>query len=261
MVKKTVCLRLLIILCLSYVFPAAGFPLKVYTENAPYANYLDERGLIKGHNADVVAEIIKRLNTNDTIELIPWARGYLMLQNKPDVVLFSTARTKSRETLFKWAGPVSVAKFILYKKKSSRIIINSLEDAKKVRLIGCYKNDVRANILEEHGFENLNKLHGSDAGIRNLRMLLSGRIDLWITSLAAFCEITKKYNIDHSLFEEAYLVDKAYLYIAFSKKTADGIVCAWQKTLDDIKEDGTYEKYFSNYPMGKSFMAFEPPGP
>jgi len=37
------------------------------------------------------------------------------------------------------------------------------------------------------------------------------------------------------------------LYIAFNKNTPDTIIEKWQKALDDIKKDGTYQKILNKY--------------
>ena len=41
------------------------------------------------------------------VSILPWARGYHLLTQKPNVVLFSTARTEARNPLFKWASAPS----------------------------------------------------------------------------------------------------------------------------------------------------------
>ena len=63
---------------------------------------------------------------------MPWAQGYTMAQRQPNVALYSTTRTESRENLFKWVGPLATMKWVFFAKAGSGIKISSLDDAKKV---------------------------------------------------------------------------------------------------------------------------------
>ncbi len=235
------------------------YELTILTENSGENNYLDKNGQITGHNTDIVREIMKRLNLRFTIRMVPWKRGYREALSKPNVVLFSMTRTFKREKLFKWVGPMYVTKFSLYKKKGSDITIHTLDDAKKVRLIGCYRDDVREKLLSGLGFSNLSSLFGEDANLRNLKLLMLGRIDLWISSDHIVFKIAKDIGIDHNNVEEALTIMRAYVYLAFSKGTDDTIVNEWQYTLDAIKKDGTYKRIMSQYPLGLKRLTFDPP--
>ncbi|OEU71116.1 MAG: hypothetical protein BA863_09845 [Desulfovibrio sp. S3730MH75] len=66
------------------------------------------------------------------IKVMPWAQGYTMAQRQPNVALYSTTRTESRENLFKWVGPLATMKWVFFAKAGSGIKISSLDDAKKV---------------------------------------------------------------------------------------------------------------------------------
>ncbi len=118
--KLIVCCALLS-LSLMFVLISTVFcyELTIWAENSGENNYLDSNGQIKGHNTDIVREILQRLNLKFTIEIVPWKRGYYEVLHKPNVVLLSMTRTFKREKLFKWVGPMHVAKFCLYKKKEA----------------------------------------------------------------------------------------------------------------------------------------------
>ncbi|MCA9749901.1 MAG: hypothetical protein KC414_12405, partial [Romboutsia sp.] len=73
----------------------------------------NESGRPIGINTDIVLEMFQIMGNNKTandILIVPWARGYSQAKSKTAAVaLFSTTRTKAREDLFKWVGPISVA--------------------------------------------------------------------------------------------------------------------------------------------------------
>ena len=120
----------LFIICNIFLsIPATAQELTIITEEYPPINFLEE-GIITGSSAEVVREILRRLNLPDNITILPWVRGYNLLKTRPNIVLFSTTRTKKRESLFHWVGPLLTARTGFYIKKGSAIRINSLVDAK-----------------------------------------------------------------------------------------------------------------------------------
>lgn len=69
-------------------------------------------------------------------------------------------------------------KFVLIARKNSHFKFKSIEDAKKVKKIGCYAGDAREKLLISKGFKNLDSLSSERPNQNNLRKLESGRIDL-----------------------------------------------------------------------------------
>ncbi len=85
--------------------------LTVITENSPPLNY-KKNGKVTGVATELVQEIMRRTGKVYSIEIMPWARGYRLALKKPNIVLYSTVRTKSREKLFKWVGPIATLKWV-----------------------------------------------------------------------------------------------------------------------------------------------------
>ena len=229
--------------------------LLLITEDSGPGNRM-ENGKPAGFNVEVVREILKRVNHVDNIQVFPWARAYLMLQNDPGIALFSTTRTPEREQLFKWVGPTNINTWVLYKKKGSPLHITSLEDAKKVGAIGVTRADAKQKYLLDEGFTNVDPVN---LGMQNAQKLLRGRIDLWLTGNLGFVAETEKAGIDRSEFEPVLVLQRNYLYIALSKDTPDATVHKWQAALDAMKRDGTYKAILSRDPAGVLAMTFDPP--
>ncbi len=203
-----------------------------------------------GYSVEIVKEIMSRLNMKAKIKLVPWKRGYARLSNTPNVGLFLTSRTKQRDPLFHWCGPVTIMKFVFLKHRSSGIEISRLDDAKEY-VIGTYADDVREHILINAGFDRarMTHLHGNDADKANFILLLKKRIDLWLTSVEQpgfsfeeiktdcrrglnfeLCNVMQTSSAD-DFIEQAYELTKSYAYIAFSKGTDTKIVQQWQTAL------------------------------
>jgi polar amino acid transport system substrate-binding protein len=226
---------LFFISCLLITTSVSAQELLIYTENNPPASYMvNDRP--EGDAVNIVREILHRLGQPDTIELVPWARGYNLALKKPYVALFSTTRSPEREKLFKWVGPLYSHKWAFFKKRGNPIRISSLKDAKKVERIGTYREDAKKQFLEQNGFTNLVETSNNTT---NVLHLMKGNIDLWISSDFSMPYIANQAGLNSQEIEKAYTIKSVDNYIVFSIQTPDKIVDAWQQTLDHIKKEKT----------------------
>jgi polar amino acid transport system substrate-binding protein len=225
------------LLCLLITKPcSAGDSLSILTEEYPPFNFTRE-GKLTGITTQVVQEITRRLAINDSIEVVPWARGYERLSTEANIVLFSTARTPERESLFHWVGPIYSLRFGFYARKADARHIGSLETAKQLAAIATYRADVGEQTLKSLGFTNLESSNSPQSCIRKL---MSGRVDLWFFDNIGAPNVAREAGIDPNEIEEVFTYKQNSSYIAFSKQTPLAIVQQWQKTLDEIKADGTF---------------------
>ena len=217
--------------------------LRIFTEDSPPSTYMEKEKL-SGLSAEIVQEILRRLNLKNQIEMVPWARGYKLALNEPDVVLFSTTRLPQREDLFQWVGPLYTQTWGLYKHKGSAIHIKSLEDAKKVARIGTYRQDAKMQYLSGLGFKNLVP---TNRNINNILHLVQDDIDLWVSSDFNMVHLAQQAGVDPQTLELAYPFHKVGNFIAFSKTTSPHIVDLWQQVIDEMKADGTYDRICDKY--------------
>lgn len=212
-------------------------------EDAPLS-FTNEKGEVDGLSVELVNEIIKRIKLTSGIRILPWARGYEMLNTQNNIVLFGTVRTEERENLFKWVGPIVVTKLKFYARKDSHIKINSLEDAQKVKRIGTTIKFFSEQILKKAGFKNLDSAPYPEMG---LKKLLKGRVDLWPALNVTVPPLLDKVGADTNDIEEVFTIKTMYDYIAFSKETPDVVINQWQDTLSMIKKDGTFQRIYRKW--------------
>ncbi len=217
---------------------ARKIPLDLYTEDLPPFNFL-EAGQIAGLSVDLVNAIMRRVGSVKPIQVVPWSRGYQKALEEPNVALFSTVRSEQRENLFRWVGPLAVSASVLYARKGSGIKIATLDDAKRVESIGTYKDDVDEQFLREHGFTNLYS-HSNPSGIT--RNLMAGRVRLGIMNNFSAPQCVRQAGFQLEDIEPVFTARKTFLYIAFSLKTPDALVQLWQDALDNMHEDGAFER-------------------
>jgi polar amino acid transport system substrate-binding protein len=233
--KKTVIILLIVWLIIPLSISGAA-DMTLITEELPPFNY-KENGTLTGASTEVVREIARRLGVNADVEVMPWARGYQELVGKPNVALFTTARTKDREALFHWVGPLYVSRLAFYGRKKDSPRIDSLDAARRVKAIATYKDDFGEQILKSLGFTNLDS---SNSPHSNIRKLMSGRVDLWFFHDISLDRLTRETGIDPDEIEVVYTHREVYSYIAISKQTPVAVVQQWQAALDAMKADGTF---------------------
>lgn len=232
------------ILILLFILYPLQARIVIYCEQDPPANYVDPNGELTGSSVEIVREIQRRIGDSTPIVVKPWARAYYELETFDNVLLFSTTRTEAREDLFQWVGPILRVKWIMYKKKGSPIIINDLDDARKLKQIGCYRSDARTEFLQNLGFTNL---YIASSNTHLCQMVKLGRLDVFLSSNLGYPTIVGDVGLSPDDFEPAYKFHQYDLYIAFSRKIDPVIVEKWQKTLDEMKADGSFEKIYKKY--------------
>jgi polar amino acid transport system substrate-binding protein len=209
--------------------------LQILTEDLPPLNYIND-GTLVGPSVEIVKEIQRRIGSKEKLQVYPWARAYQIALEEKNVMLFSVSHTPEREKKFKWIGPLATKRDILVAKKGSKLAINSLEDAKRVRRIGVLRDDTKEEFLEIHGFNNLEPV--SDER-KNARKLMLGRIDLWVFKKPGLKIVCDLAGIDVNAVEEVFHLRETSVDIAFSLNTPDAIVEKWRSTFADMLADGT----------------------
>ena len=237
----------IVLTCISIVFSYAELTtaqqgLGIMTEEFAPFNYTSE-GRITGVSTEIVREITTRINQPCNLKMLPWARAYDYVLHRENHALFSTTRTRERENLFKWVGPIVTSQWVFFARKGSNLQIFSLADAKKVKAIGIKINDATEKYLEKRGFSNL---EGTLKNAHNIKKLCAGRIDLWLADKFQGIHNAKKIGMRDQI-ESVYTVVEVEYHIVFNKNTSDAVIVKWQTTLDEIKKDGIYNAILSAY--------------
>lgn len=225
------------------VMSAFAAEFTIVTEEYPPFSYTNN-GQIQGVSTEIVKEMCRRLDHPFSPEVLPWARGYLMAKSRDNVILYSTTRIPAREKLFKWVGPLVTNHLGFFVKKGSGVKITSYEDAKKLGVIGTYKDDVAELMLQDKGFTNIESIPDD---VLNSKKLVLGRLDAWFTGVAQGYYRASQAGVVGKL-ENVYRDSEPILmYMAFSKSTDDAVIARWQKTLDQLVKDGFYDRMMAKY--------------
>lgn len=206
--------------------------LKYLTEDYAPSNYV-ENGKLTGIAVEILRAMWNQMGVGEQkVQVLPWARGYHMVSNEPNCVLFAMTRSAEREPLFKWVGPIYRGNYTLYSAATRPVALKSLEDAKKYR-VGAIRDDFSEKDLQAKGFPS-SSIVPVDSAAQLIRMLLLGRIDLVYLYSDTVKAFAPTVNARESDFYPSFLVSSSVLYYAFSKGTDDEIVRRHQSALDAI---------------------------
>jgi len=210
------------------------------TEEWKPFNFKSDQKQVDGFTTQIVERIAKNLGTDISITINPWSRSYNIALREYNHAIYSIYRSPSRETLFKWVGPVYKIDTVLWGLEHRNLKIDNLEDAKKYRII-VQKDSAYEEILREMKFKNII----TNATRTDTRMVIYGRGDLVPLSVVSYDKLEKAVsdlkmpNIRWKVY--AVLYSKP-LYIAFNKNTPDQIIHNWQAELDKIKNQSFFSE-------------------
>ncbi|MBN1981705.1 MAG: transporter substrate-binding domain-containing protein [Chitinivibrionales bacterium] len=235
---RFISLSLVLIFCLTTSSSAID-QLTVLVEQDPYQ--VNEKGEPFGAAIDICKEMMKRVGLSDKMRVIPWARGYKMAQDGPNILLILGARTPEREYLFKWLGPIDRDAIAFYAKKGSGYKFKTLEDAKKIPMVGCVRGTIENQIFNANGFSNLDI--SDDIGII-IKKLMLNRVSVLPLGMITAKHImaTAGYSIDD--VEQVGIVQDSKYYFIVSKDVPDPSLHMLQNALDEMKKDGSFNQFF-----------------
>ncbi len=219
--------------------------LTVMTENWPPYNYL-EKGTVTGFSTDIVKEIMKELNISSEIIVLPGARGESYARTKKNHVLFSLFRTKAREAIYKWVGPLATEEVYFFKKKGNPIVIKNIDDVKKQGLrIASMHEGMIYNHLQSLGFKRFIRSYVVKESVKQLH---KNQADLIALTPLGISYLLNELNLPlDSIVQTSIKLFQNDLYIVISKKTDNKIVQKWQNALDKIKSSDRYKQIYMNY--------------
>lgn len=225
-------------LCLNQTSPSSD--LVYITDEYPPFNF-EEDGKLKGISVDLMEKMLSHIDSDlnrSNIELLPWYQGYQATIEDKNSVFFSVPRLPGWEALFKWAGPISPIQTVVFAMDERAVKISSPAEMNRYR-IGVVRGSAEQQLLTSLGVNTRNLVLEDDADTI-VRKLKSGSIDIdafayseipgiWLINKSGI--IPKDYDIVYDL------KDEVELYYAFNKEIPDSVVSAFQRAMDQTKQE------------------------
>lgn len=227
---------------------AAAEPVRVLTEPYPgYSTVID--GKVVGAGADQVHLLFQRAGIDYRMDIMPWARAYHLATHEPRTCIFATNHTPERHALFKWVEPLGGGRVVLVRRAGSAVAPRTLEEAKAFT-VGVQRGDYAADYLLKQGFGKLD--YAADFSL-TLKKLVSGRIDLAMTSDAAFRAETAKGQP----LEEVLSMPAAIYALACSLDVPTATIRLLQGKLDEMILSGEQDRiYLANGMPAQNLQSF-----
>ncbi|MCW0503851.1 MULTISPECIES: substrate-binding periplasmic protein [Aeromonas] len=243
--KKWIGIAALMFTAITQASPELGKLHYLTEEYKPY-NFSNEAGAPTGLAVELLHQVWQKTNTPpQTITIMPWARGYYLLTQKPNVVLFSTARTEARDPLFKWACPIGYAEIVLMGLAKNPLPLTKLEDAQQYN-IGAVRADVGEQLLLNNGFDE-QKIMTANRLPQALKMLTSGRVDLISTNKTTLMDLIATQQLDPAQFKVAWMLSSEQFCFAFSHPVSDELVKEFQNGLTQVLASSEFQQIQGKY--------------
>jgi polar amino acid transport system substrate-binding protein len=244
---RRLCSLLILFLLLGPVAVGAQ-GVRVITEYNPPFNFGTGEGA-SGIATDLFLRMADRAGIDverRDIRVWPWARGYREILEKPDVILYSMARTPSRSPLFQWIGPIMPLRSSLFALKARGIVIQDPVDSAGLYRYGSMRASASEQELLRLGVPpgRLDSVHDRTL---NIRKLAQGHIDVLASNESATLYSIRQMGLDPNRFEVVYRLMSVELYYAASPDMDPALVRRLQAALDSLKADGTADRIIKNY--------------
>ncbi len=236
---------ILLLLCSGNGF-AGNKVVNIATEPAwtPYWNKDFDSG---GFFVEITAEAFKRVGYDIKMNWVPWKRAQeLSFSGKYDALL-GCYHTDERAKKLEYSAPVTTAEVVLFELAGRNIKFSNLRDLSPytIGVIRGYANTVAFDTADY-----LKKVEAVDS-IISIRMLLGGRTDLIINSRKVIEHlINTEFNSEKDNVSVVMpVLQSSNVHIGFSKANPNHVEIknAFNKGLDEIKKDGTYDRIMKKH--------------
>jgi polar amino acid transport system substrate-binding protein len=215
--------------------PPAPLTLYLVSEHSAPAAMRDGND-VTGRETDKIREMMQRTGTSYKLDLLPWKRAYTVVQERPDMCVYSMSRTPEREALFKWVGPTDEADWVLYGRADSGMRLRTLEDARPLR-IGTYVGDARDTYLRTRGFH----VDATQNDLANPEKLMKNRIDLWAVGIRSGSNVMKQFPWSDQI-EPLLVFNHIKVYLACNLAVPDSVITQLNGAMAAMRRDGGIKK-------------------
>lgn len=207
----------------------------------PPFEYVDETGVYKGFNIDIMRAIAIEMRLDLEILPMPWYNAILALENGDIRAIQGMKYSEGRSLLYDFADPYLVSSLSIFVKSDNNYIVN-LEDLKGVK-VSVQKDDFASDYLLSVGEIELVESETHEMAIDKL---LSGETVAYVGN-----RLTGLYTVQRSAYRDQVKITGEELlpsdYGIAVAKGDDALLEIFNEGLATIKRKGTYDKIYSKW--------------
>lgn len=251
-------------------------PLLIIAEEfIPYA-YM-ENGRIVGIEAEIVGRIMDRLGVPYEMEILPWARGWKMVQNGDVEAVLGTSYKTFRESYFYFTQEQKVfpetgkmppdltwvTEYVFFVKK---IYKNSIkfESWEQMKSAGWRVGVIRENSYFDEFFAADLDLHASASARDCFKKLISGEIDIYLQDKTVGLATLKDMGFSNDItYIPEVLFRKPYMMPFAKKSDYPGLRQIMDRFYDELRKmrtSGEYQEIYDKYTQPAMGIGCPEPG-
>ena len=233
--------------CSVFATPRGGIAnsLVAYTEQWPPYNFA-ENGKVQGIATDVLRAACEQAQLRCSFQVVPWARGYKLVRNTPNTVLYTTARKPAREDHFLWVGPLLPRTTWVYTRNIPGAPVRETKELTQLR-IGVVREEAAQQDLLEAGVPPSALVEEStNDGV--FRLLMGDLVHAMVDT-----EVGMAWNLRSvgrpigSVTKLMKLSDDGAYYFALNVRSNPALVSKLQQAVDKLRAEGRLDAIVKNY--------------
>lgn len=214
-------------------------------DDYPPFNFPDENGKPTGIDIELAEEAFGRMGYGVRFTRIEWDRKDALLASGDVDCVWSCFSMSGREQKYKWAGPYMVSNQVVAVRNDSNIKhladlqgkLVAVQSSTKPESMFLDKTDPRIpEIRQLYSVENRDMIYA---------MLGKGYVDAIAAHATAINQYNKDFTMNYRILPEPLVVTG--IGAAFYRNDKRGIAEDLQKTLDEMRKDGTTKKILEKY--------------
>jgi polar amino acid transport system substrate-binding protein len=230
---------------------AASQAMTITAAGDPYPPYGDPKIPDGGLGMEIIRAAYKTQGHEVTMDYVPWARAETGVKNGTyDIVPF-TWRTDARVKVLLFSTPFAVGNVRFIKRKGDPFEFHALEGLAGKRIGTVLGYGYGDAFMQSTAFTREN---GKDL-TTNIKKLLRNRIDLTledeIVARAALSAEDPRMLDQIEFVKTPLSVNPLYVTAGLQNPKAQEIIGAFNKGLEIIKANGTYDRIFKKYGVEK----------
>ena len=241
---KTIAAFLFSVLTLGYA--AQGFAQEITFYMEDDGVYASSSPANPGFLLEVALKMSKDMGIKPKVLFLPWKRAQMMAIDTPNSIIFPLTRTEERETQYRWIAPIFEVP-VMFITKEGAPIINTIEEAKKLKKIAVLIGTPQEDFIDSQGFTRVAKVNGNAL----FNALDNDKVDAIYTA-GPEAIIGWKNGGHGGNLQMGKPIQTLPLWIATSKKSTDIDNEKWKAALNQTMESGFFDKTFNKYYFNKS---------
>ena len=214
---------------------------RIGSDSYPPYNYLDEDGNATGIDIDLAREAFSRMGYQTEIVYIDWEMKTDLVDNGEIDCIWGCFSMEGRLDDYKWAGSYMVSKQVVAVKENSDIYSLSDLEGKNIAVQVTAKPDGFFSKREDERIPQVKNLISLGRKELMYTFLAKDYVDAIASHETYILQYMKDYDVSYRILDEPLMT--VGIGVAFSKNDERGICEELNKTLKEMREDGSAEKY------------------